>query len=286
MAVGVLTVLMVTGGTLIYYAGANVTSAERSVDDTRALALGEAGMNYARSILWNAADPTSPTAVPSGTLTLEGGTVTYSAAYDSGTQTWTITGTGTHASPNAGGGSLSRTVTSQVQVTGGGSLGPGVGLPLRRHLGLHEPEEQPHDRCAHLRARRPLHGELGRHHVRTRAGARQGADPELGVDRHAPRSRSRTSRSREAAGTRGAARTSRPCGTSQRVYKVNFSSTVPDITKPSVNLELLVHEREARARRARPARPAASRVSSTTTRRSTGRTGRSTCSRARPTTAR
>ena len=66
MAVGILAVLMVTGGSLIYYAGANVASAEHSVDDTRALALGEAGMNYARAILWNAADPTSATAIRRG----------------------------------------------------------------------------------------------------------------------------------------------------------------------------------------------------------------------------
>ena len=235
MAVGVLTVLMVTGGTLIYYAGANVTSAERSVDDTRALALGEAGMNYARSILWNAADPTSPTAVPSGTLTLEGGTVTYSAAYDSGTKTWTITGTGTHASPNAGGGSLSRTVTSQVQVTGGGSWDPAWGYlfadtsgctNLKNNLTIDAPIYARGDLCMENSA--VITSELvqvrGKVQIQNSASIGTPSVPVQNVQvaggcRY-PWSGSYVS----------------PCGTSQRVYKVNFSSTVPDLSKPSVNL--------------------------------------------------
>ena len=35
-------------------------------------------------------------------LTLEGGTVTYCGTYDSGTQTWTLTGTGTYTNPTGG----------------------------------------------------------------------------------------------------------------------------------------------------------------------------------------
>ena len=83
-AVVILAALMLTGTTLVYYAGSNANHAEVSNDDARALNLAEAGMNYARSILWNAADPTVGTAVGSGgPLSLEGGTYTYAGTYDS-----------------------------------------------------------------------------------------------------------------------------------------------------------------------------------------------------------
>jgi hypothetical protein len=238
MAVGVLTVLMVTGGTLVYYAGANVTTAERSVDDTRALALGEAGMNYARSILWSAGDPTTaavPTAASPGTLTLEGGTVKYWGSYDSGTQIWTLTGTGTHASPNAGAGALSRTVTSQVQVTGGGSWDPAWGYlfadtsgctNLKNNIVIDAPVYARGDLCMENSA--TITSDLvqvrGKVQIKDTASIGTASVPVTDVQ--------------VAGGCRypwsGSYVT--PCGTSQRVYKTNFSSTVPNIAKPSVNL--------------------------------------------------
>ena len=126
-AVVVLAALMLTGTTLVYYAGSNANHAELSADDAKALNLAEAGTNYARSILWNAADPTVATAVPSGTVTLENGTVNYSATYDSVAKVWTITGTGTFTNPTGGSTPVTRTVSSQVAVTGGTSWDPAWG---------------------------------------------------------------------------------------------------------------------------------------------------------------
>jgi hypothetical protein len=118
MAVCILSVLMATGATLVFYANAGARSAEISTEDARALDLAEAGMNYARSVLWNASDPTNAGAVPASSLTLEGGTAAYSGTYNSGTQTWTLTGTGTYTNP-AGGAPISRTVSSDVIVVPG-----------------------------------------------------------------------------------------------------------------------------------------------------------------------
>jgi hypothetical protein len=235
MAIGILAVLMVTGASLVYYAGSNVQNAERSTDDTRALALGEAGMNYARAILWNAGDPTSASAVTSGTLNLEGGTVAYTGTYDSATKTWTLTGTGTQASPIAGGAALSRTVSSQVQITGGGSWDPAWGYlfadstgctNLKNSITIDAPVYVRGDLCMENSAKitSDLVQVRGKVQIKDTASIGVVGTPVLDVQVASgcryPWSGSYVS----------------PCGTSQRVYVTNFSTTVPNITKPSVNL--------------------------------------------------
>jgi hypothetical protein len=235
MAVGVLAVLMITGGSLVYYAGTNVTSAERSVDDARALGLAEAGMNYARSVLWNAADPTVATSVPSGTLTLEGGTVSYTGTYDTAAKTWTLTGTGTHASPIAGAAAISRTVSSQVLVSGGSAWDPAWGYlfadtssctNLKNTITIDAPIYARGDLCLENSAviTSDLVQVRGKVQIKDSGSIGTASVPVQDVQ--------------VAGGCRypwsGSYVT--PCGSSQRVYKVNFSSTVPNITKPSVNL--------------------------------------------------
>jgi hypothetical protein len=239
MAVGILAVLMIMGGSLVYYAGANANSAERSVDDTRALALGEAGMNYARAILWNAADPTVSTTLPSSAspaqLTLEGGTVQYWGAYDSTTKTWTVSGTGTHASPIAGANALTRTVTSQVVITGGSSWDPAWGYlfadtsgctNLKNNISIDAPVYARGDLCMENSARivSDLVQVRGKVQIKDSASIGTAVTPVADVQ--------------VAGGCRypwsGSYVT--PCGSSQRVYRTNFSSTVPNIAKPSVNL--------------------------------------------------
>jgi hypothetical protein len=235
MAVGILAVLMIMGGSLVYYAGSNVTSAERSADDTRALGLAEAGMNYARSILWNAADPTVSTAVPSGTLTLEGGTVSYDGTYDSVAKTWTLTGTGTHASPIAGAAAISRSVSSQVVITDGGAWDPAWGYlfadtsgctNLQNNLVLDAPVYVRGDLCMENSAliTSDLVQVRGKVQIKNSASIGTSSDPVQDVQ--------------IAGGCRypwnGSYVT--PCGASQQVYRVDFSSTVPNILKPAVNL--------------------------------------------------
>jgi Tfp pilus assembly protein PilX len=133
MAVGVMTVLMIAGSAVVFYAGSNARSSEHSADNAKAVHLGEAGMNYARAILWHSGSPDSASAVPSCSttplpqLTLEGGTVTYCGTYDSAAQTWTLTGTGTYTNPTGGTAPISRTVSSQVQVTTSSSFEPAWG---------------------------------------------------------------------------------------------------------------------------------------------------------------
>src|SRR5918992_756427 len=74
-------------------------------------------MNYARAILWQSSDPTNTTSVPTDTLTLEGGTVTYSGTYDSASNIWTLTGIGQYTNPTGGTQPVTRTVSSQVLVS-------------------------------------------------------------------------------------------------------------------------------------------------------------------------
>jgi hypothetical protein len=119
MAVGIMTVLMATGTTLVYYASSNTRNAELSVEEQRALNIAEAGVNYARSVLYNASNPQSSSAVPAGSLVVEGGSVSYTGTYNSSTQTWTLKGTGTYDNPAGGTSPLTRTVTSEVQVVTG-----------------------------------------------------------------------------------------------------------------------------------------------------------------------
>jgi len=124
MAVWILAFLMLTGSSLVFYAGSGASHAKVSTEDARAVNLAEAGENYARAILYNAADPELSTAVGSGSLTLEGGTVNYAGTYDSATKTWTLVGRGTRPSPN-GGSAIDRTVSSKVVVnTTPGSADP------------------------------------------------------------------------------------------------------------------------------------------------------------------
>jgi hypothetical protein len=124
MAVGILAGLMVTSASVVYYTNANFRNAEYSLESARALNNAEAGMNYARSILWNAADPTQSDAVPAGSLTIEDGTASYAGTYDASTHIWTLTGTGTYHSP-INGSPISRSVTSEVEViTGSASADP------------------------------------------------------------------------------------------------------------------------------------------------------------------
>ena len=152
------------------------------------------------------------------------------------TNTWTLTGTGTYTNPTGG-----RWADLPHRLEPGGRhrrrlLGSRVGLPLRRHLELHEPQEQHHHRCPDLRPRGSLHGELGGHHVRARPGAREGRHQGQRLDRHCPAPRSPTSRSAGGCRYPWSGAYVSPAARSQRVYRTSFSTIVPNILKPSVDL--------------------------------------------------
>jgi hypothetical protein len=234
IAVVSLAFLMLTGATLVYYAGKNADHAEVSTEDAKALNLAEAGMNYARSILYNAADPTVSTTVGSGTLTLENGTVAYSGAYDSTAKIWTLTGIGTYNSPLAGAAPIDRTVSSQVLVSGGSYWDPAWGYlfadtssctNLKNNIVIDAPIYVRGDLCMENSA--TITSDLvqvrGKVDIKDSASIGIVGTPVLDV---------------QVAGG-----CSRPwggpytaCASTHQVYRTNFSSTVPNITKPSVNL--------------------------------------------------
>jgi Tfp pilus assembly protein PilX len=235
MAVGVLAVLMVTGAAVVFYASSNARSAEYSADDAKGLNLAEAGLNYARAELWNAADPTSASAVTARTLNLEGGTVSYSGAYDSATKLWTLTGTGTYTNPTGGTAPVSRTASSQVLVTTTGGLHPAWGYLfadttsctlLQNNLTIDAPIYVRGDLCMENSA--VITGDIvqvrGNVQIKGQASVGFSATPVPVV--------------RVGGGCRypwsGSYQT--PCTSSHRVYRSIFYNTVPELAKPPVDL--------------------------------------------------
>jgi hypothetical protein len=235
MAVGILAFLMVTGTTLVYYAGSNASHAESSADGAKALNLAESGMNYARAILWNAADPTVSTAVGTGSLTLEGGTVAYSGTYESATKLWTLTGTGTYANPTGGTTPISRTVSSQVLVSNTNGLDPAWGYlfadttsctTLSNNLTIDAPIYVRGDLCMENSAL--ITADL----VQVRGSVQIKGSASIGT------AATPVSQVKVGSGCRypwtGLYLT--PCSALQRVYRILFFSTVPDLQKPPVDL--------------------------------------------------
>jgi hypothetical protein len=236
MAVGILAVLMITGASVIFYAGSNARSAEYSADDSKALNLAEAGMNYARAILWQSSDPTNTSAVPTGTLTLEGGTVTYSGTYDTASHTWTLTGIGQYTNPAGGAQPVTRTASSQVLVSTTGGMEEAWGYlfadttslctNLKNFIVIDAPIYVRGDLCMENQA--VIEAELvqvrGKVDIKDSAAIGSTLDPvaevAVGGGCRYPWS--------------GAYEPN--CGSGQKVYRDAFSPTPPNILKPSVDL--------------------------------------------------
>lgn len=113
MAVGVVAVLSITAATALYYTSTNTRSADYSKASSRAHSLAEAGIAEALSRLAVASDPVDPNLLPATTITLDGGTATYSGAL-AGTL-WTITSIGQLRNPT-GSADVRRTLTREVSV--------------------------------------------------------------------------------------------------------------------------------------------------------------------------
>jgi Tfp pilus assembly protein PilX len=115
-ALGVMVVLSALAAGIFTYVTMNQGTARRVQADQRAYGLAETGLSYAFSTLENAADPYNAGSVPSTTVTLPTGTVTYVGAL-SGT-TWTLTGTGSARNPSGPhAANVVRTASAQAQVT-------------------------------------------------------------------------------------------------------------------------------------------------------------------------
>ena len=111
----IVTVLSITGATVVYFSSTHARSADYAADDARALQFAEAGLNHARSALFASPDASHPGAVGNGNFMLEAATITFSGSL-SGT-IWTLTGSA--AVPNPTGPTaapITQTVTSQVEI--------------------------------------------------------------------------------------------------------------------------------------------------------------------------
>ena len=115
-ALGVMVILSALAAGIFTYVTMNQGATRRVEADQRAYGLAETGLSYAFSTLENAADPYSASSVPSTTVTLPTGTVTYVGTLSG--STWTLTGTGTARNPSGPhAADVVRTVSAQAQVT-------------------------------------------------------------------------------------------------------------------------------------------------------------------------
>ena len=112
LALSTMLILGGTATTVLGYTSWNSGSAARSNADVKALALAEAGLNYAFSTLYGSSTPTMPSAVPSRTVSLEGGTAAYYGTLSG--SAWTLVGIGTVRSPTVGSAAVVRTVSGRA----------------------------------------------------------------------------------------------------------------------------------------------------------------------------
>jgi hypothetical protein len=126
MAVGILGVLTLTGGTLVYYSSTNLRSAEFSNENASAYDLAEAGINEMMAVLSkpdnNALNKYLLGYEDGGTVEktmhdYSGGTVTWWGILDEPTATWTLNSVGTIKNPTGAIGDVTRTLTAKVPVT-------------------------------------------------------------------------------------------------------------------------------------------------------------------------
>ena len=112
-ALGIMFVLTISAVSVIAYTATNEGSARRSVAEQTAFALAEAGFNEAVAVLANSSNPLSSSALPPGTATHEGGSVSWSGTLAG--DIWAITAVSTVRNPT-GAADLHRTVRGQMRV--------------------------------------------------------------------------------------------------------------------------------------------------------------------------
>jgi Tfp pilus assembly protein PilX len=116
VALGVLFTLTVAGTAAYTYTTSNSRSAQTSKSGELAYSLAEAGIANSLSILHAALDPRTGNLLPSTTVNLSSGSVTYAGTLDAN-YVWTITSTGKVTNPN-GGNQVQRTLTRKAEVRG------------------------------------------------------------------------------------------------------------------------------------------------------------------------
>lgn len=117
MAMGILGALSIATASVVFFAGQNAKSVERSNADTRVFSLAETGVAEALSKLSEFPDPTTGTL--NGTLTNATGTVSYSGTVqpDGDSWVWTITSDANVKNPSGGGtADLTRKVVQRARV--------------------------------------------------------------------------------------------------------------------------------------------------------------------------
>ena len=115
IALGLVMILSISLVTVVLLSTSSEGSSARVNADQKAMAVAEAGANEAASILANSTDPSVSSALGSGSGNLDGGSFAYTGSLSG--LTWTVTSAGNVASPLAGGGLVSRTVTAQYAIT-------------------------------------------------------------------------------------------------------------------------------------------------------------------------
>jgi Tfp pilus assembly protein PilX len=113
LALGLSLSLGIVGTTALVYTSENERSSHYSKATKTTQALAEAGLHYAYSTLYNSPTPTMPGAVPSTTVAVNGGTVTYSGVLNG--ETWTLSGVA-HLPNPTGSAELVRSVKGKVSV--------------------------------------------------------------------------------------------------------------------------------------------------------------------------
>jgi hypothetical protein len=140
MALGIMMVLTLALGTVIYITAAGARDAQRTNAGQNAYALGEAGINNALAVLnanYPGSFPGDPTLLPPRTTTYSNGTVSWAGTLVtappsvSWNQQWNLTATGTVENPTGPGASdVQRTVTAVVPVIEPTVIHPGDNNPL------------------------------------------------------------------------------------------------------------------------------------------------------------
>jgi len=124
LALGVIIVLTISGGSLIYYSTANARSASGSDTNERAFSLSEAALNNAMAVL---ANPTNnalkqitlpSTEAAASSVQYENGTAKWWGVFNPSTNVWAVTAVGLYNNPaGPGTAQVRRMLTAKVPVT-------------------------------------------------------------------------------------------------------------------------------------------------------------------------